>query len=375
MSVPFFDMKRHLSAVRTPVDEALSRVLDDCSFIQGPDVVRLESEIAQWVGVTGGVGVSSGTDALLAALMALDVGPGDEVVTTPFTFFATAGTVHRLGARLVFADIEPETFNLDPGLARDVTTSKTRVVIPVHLFGHVAEMSPLLEWAGEGDRRAVLEDAAQSIGASGPLGPAGAVGTCGTYSFFPAKNLGCIGDGGMVVSRDGDLLERVRMLRNHGSRPKYYHSLVGGNFRLDTVQAAVLRVMLPHLDQWTRRRRAVAARYGRLFDEAGLTADGRVALPVERSGYRHVFNQYVIRVPDREGLMAWLKGAGVGHAVYYPLGLHVQACFEGLGYEPGDFPATEQASRECLAIPVFPEITDAEQDEVVGVIKDFYDTV
>lgn len=375
MGVPFFDMKRHLSAVRPLIDEAVARVLDDCSFIQGPDVVRMESEIAEWVGTDDGVGVSSGTDALLAALMALDVGPGDEVVTTPYTFFATAGTVHRLGARLVFADIEPDTFNLDPGLALAATTAKTRVVIPVHLFGHVAEMDPLLEWAGESDRRSVLEDAAQSIGASGPLGPAGVVGTCGTYSFFPAKNLGCIGDGGMVVSRDGDFLEKVRILRNHGSKPKYYHSVVGGNFRLDTIQAAVLRVMLPHLQDWTRRRRDVAARYGRLFDEAGLTTNGNVTGPVERAGYHHVYNQYVIRVRDREGLIAWLKSAGVGHAVYYPLCLHVQACFEGLGYEPGDFPVAEQASRESLAIPVFPEITDAEQDEVVGVIKDFYDTI
>lgn len=375
MSVPFFDMKRHLAGMRSELDAALCRVLDDCAFIQGPDVVRLEAEIAAYVGAGGGVGVSSGTDALLAALMALDVGPGVDVVTTPYTFFATAGTVHRLGARLVFADIEPDTLNIDPHRAREAVTDRTRVVIPVHLFGHMAEMEVLVDWAREKDGRFVLEDAAQSIGASGPPGRAGSIGNCGTYSFFPAKNLGGLGDGGMVVSQDDILLERVRLLRNHGSKPKYYHSLVGGNFRLDTIQATALRVLLPHLDAWTELRRAVAARYRVLFEDAGLVPDGPVRLPVERPGYRHVYNQFVIRVRDREGLMAWLTGAGIGHAVYYPVCLHVQACFEGLGYEPGDFPLAEQASRETLAIPVFPEVTDAEQEEVVGVIKDFYDTV
>ncbi len=371
MSVPFFDMGRHLAPIRDSVLQAIARVLDDGDYILGPDVADLEAQVARLVGATGGVGVSSGTDALLVAMMALGIGPGDEVVTSPFTFFATAGAAVRLGARVRFVDIEPDTFNLDIAQAMDGATPATRAVVPVHLFGHMADLKPLLEWAGRAGV-AVVEDAAQAVGASCPLGMAGGLGTCGTFSFFPSKNLGGLGDGGLVTSSSEAFLDRVRLLRNHGARPKYHHEVVGGNFRLDTIQAAVLLVMLPHLDRWTRRRRAVARRYEVLFAQSGLTEDRTVVLPVERVGFRHVFNQYVIRARNRDGLAAWLKRHGVGHAIYYPEPLHLQPCFADLGYVEGSLPVAEAACREVLAIPVFPELEDSEQDEVVGRIAEFY---
>lgn len=370
MSVPFFDMGRHLAPIRDSVLQAIARVLDEGDFILGPDVTDLEVQVARLVGAAGGVGVSSGTDALLVAMMALGVGPGDEVVTTPFTFFATAGAAVRLGARVRFVDIEPDTFNLDVAQAVAFVTPATRAFVPVHLFGHMADMKPLLEWAVPRGV-AIVEDAAQAIGASCPLGMAGGLGTCGTFSFFPSKNLGGLGDGGLVTSSSEAFLDRVRLLRNHGARPKYHHEAVGGNFRLDTIQAAVLLAMLPHLDRWTRRRRDLARRYATLFDQAGLVANRSVVLPVERPGFRHVYNQYVIRVRDRDGLAAWLKRHGVGHAIYYPEPLHLQPCFADLGYREGSLPNAEAACREVLAIPIFPELTDAEQEEVVGRISEF----
>lgn len=371
MSVPFFDMGRHLAPIRNDLIQALARVVDEGDFILGRDVADLEVQIARLVGTRGAVGVSSGTDALLVAMMALGVGPGDEVVTTPFTFFATAGAAVRLGARVRFADIEPDTFNLDANRAWDLTTPATRAIVPVHLFGHMADLKPLLERAARANV-AVIEDAAQAIGASCPLGMAGGLGTCGTFSFFPSKNLGGLGDGGLVTSPSESFLERVRLLRNHGARPKYHHEVVGGNFRLDTVQAAALLVMLPHLERWTRRRREIARRYATLFEESGLTRDKTVVLPVERPGFRHVYNQYVIRARDRDGLAAWLKRHDVGYAIYYPEPLHLQPCFADLGYREGSLPNAEAACREVLAIPIFPELETSEQEEVVGRIVQFY---
>ncbi len=371
MSVPFFDMGRHLAPIRDSVVQAVARVVDEGDFILGSDVADLEARVARLVGAAGGVGVSSGTDALLVAMMALGIGPGDEVVTTPFTFFATAGAAIRLGARVRFVDIEPDTFNLDIARAIDATTPATRAVVPVHLFGHMADLKPLLAWAGR-PGVAVVEDAAQAIGASCPLGMAGGLGTCGTFSFFPSKNLGGIGDGGLVTSSSEALLDRVRLMRNHGARPKYHHEVVGGNFRLDTIQAAVLLAMLPRLESWTRRRRALARRYATLFEQSGLTRDRTVVLPVQRPGFRHVYNQYVIRVRDRDGLAAWLKQHGVGYAIYYPEPLHLQPCFADLGLRQGSLPNAEAACREVLAIPIFPELKDSEQDEVVGRVVEFY---
>lgn len=371
MSVAFFDMRRHLAPIRDVVLQAVARVLDEGDFILGSDVADLEAQVARLVGASGGVGVSSGTDALLVAMMALGIGPGDEVVTTPFTFFATAGAAVRLGARVRFADIDPETFNLDPAQALALASPATRAVVPVHLFGHMADLKPLLEQAGR-KGIAVIEDAAQAIGASCPLGMAGGLGTCGTFSFFPSKNLGGVGDGGLVTSSSEAFLDRVRLLRNHGAHPKYHHEVVGGNFRLDTIQAAVLLAMLPHLDRWTRRRRAIARRYATLFEQSGVTDDRTVVLPVERPGFRHVFNQYVIRARNRDGLAAWLKQHGVGHAIYYPEPLHLQPCFADLGIREGSLPNAEAACGEVLAIPVFPELEESEQDEVVARIVDFY---
>ena len=371
MSVTFFDMRRHMAPVRADIDVAVARVLDEGEFIQGHDVAAFEKEVAAYLGAAGAVGVSSGTDACLVSLMALGVGPGREVVTTPYTFFATAGAIARLGARIVFADIEHDTFNLDPARALAAVTEHTSAIMPVHLFGHMAEMEPLLEHAGR-TGLAVVEDAAQAIESACKLGKAGTVGTCAAFSFFPAKNLGGVGDGGMVTSMNGDLLERVRVLRNHGSKPKYMHHVVGGNFRLDTIQAAILSAKLKFLDGWTRRRRAIATRYMTLFDQAGLTRERTLVLPVERPGFRHVYNQYVVRAQDRDGLAKHLQARGIGHAIYYPLSLHQQGCFAELGYKTGSFPVSEQAAKETLAIPVFPELTEAEQDEVVGAIADFY---
>lgn len=371
MSVPFFDMGRHLAPIRDAILQAIVRVLEEKEFILGPDVKDLEAQVARLVGASGGVGVSSGTDALLVSMMALGIAPGDEVITTPFTFFATAGAAVRLGARVRFADIEPDTFNLDPEQAEALASPATRAVVPVHLFGHMADMKPLLEWAG---RRgiAVVEDAAQAIGASCPLGMGGGLGTCGTFSFFPSKNLGGLGDGGLVTSSSDRFLNRVRLLRNHGAQPKYHHEVVGGNFRLDTLQAAALLVMLPHLERWTRRRRDLARHYATLFEQSGLLLDRTVVLPVERPGFRHVYNQYVVRARDRDRLAAWLKQHDVGFAIYYPEPLHLQPCFANLEYRQGSLPHAEAACREVLAIPIFPELTEPEQEEVVGRIVDFY---
>jgi len=367
VKVPLLDLKAQYASIRAEVQDAIARVCDSQHFILGPEVTALEEEVARFCGVGHAVGVSSGTDALLEALMAIDLKPGDEVITTPYSFFATAGVVARLGGRTGFVDIEPGTFNID---SRDVAariTPKTKAILPVHLFGRCADLQPLLE-AGDARGIPVIEDAAQAIGARDSAGrQAGTAGLLGCFSFFPSKNLGAFGDGGMIVTNDGEMAEKLRTLRVHGSKPKYYHHLVGGNFRLDAIQAAVLRVKLPHLQSWTDARRLNAQRYRELFAEAGLA--GSVILPHDTPG--HIYNQFVIRVPKRDAVRASLKEQGIETEIYYPVPLHLQDCFSDLGYGPGDFPHSEAAARESLALPIYPELTEDQQRAVVTAIARF----
>ena len=368
MKVPLLDLKAQYATIRGEVREAIDRVCDAQYFILGPEVTGLEEEVARFCGARFAVGLSSGTDALLAALMAVGVGPGDEVLTTPYSFFATAGVVARLGARPIFADIQPDTFNLDPAAALARISPRTKVIMPVHLFGRCAEMDPLLA-AAQGRGIAVVEDAAQAIGAVDDTGrQAGTIGLMGCFSFFPSKNLGAFGDGGMTITSDPAVAEKLRILRVHGSQPKYYHHIVGGNFRLDALQAAVLRVKLKYLSGWSQGRRANAERYRRLFKEAGLL--DTVTLPEDVPG--HIYNQFVIRVPNRNKLQPFLKDKEIGTEVYYPVALHEQACFKDLGYKRGDFPHAERAADETLALPIYPELTETQQAYVVDQIKAFY---
>ncbi|MEX0893741.1 MAG: DegT/DnrJ/EryC1/StrS family aminotransferase [Gemmatimonadota bacterium] len=368
MTVPLLDLKAQYMPIRAEVRAAVDRVMDSQYFILGPEVGALEEEVAAYVGAARGIGVSSGTDALLVALMALDVGPGDEVITSTFSFFATAGVIARLGATPVFVDIDPASYNLDPVEVGERVTERTKAVIPVHLYGRMANLDALAVALGERDIP-VIEDAAQAIGARDERDrAAGSVGTMGCFSFFPSKNLGGFGDGGMVVTSDAELADRVARLRVHGSEPKYYHAEVGGNFRLDALQAAILRVKLPHLDAWTAGRRANADRYRELFAETRLA--GTVIVPEDVPG--HIYNQFVVRVPRRDVLRAFLKERGVATEIYYPVPLHLQACFKALGYVPGELPHAEKAAHEVLALPIYPELTDAQLRAVVGGIDAFY---
>jgi dTDP-4-amino-4,6-dideoxygalactose transaminase len=367
MAVPLLDLTRQYAPLRDEVREVLDRVCDSQRFILGPEVEAFERESARALGSAHAVGVSSGTDALLVALMALDVGPGDEVILPSFTFFATAGVVARLGATPVFADIDPVDYCMPASEVARLRTPRTRAVIPVHLFGQAADMAGILEAA---DGLPVIEDCAQSWGAAFNGQQVGSMGIMGAFSFFPSKNLGGFGDGGLVTTGDDGLAARLRELRMHGQSGPYLHPRVGGNFRLDALQGAILRVKLPHVEAWIGGRRANAARYRELFEQAGLA--GVVGLPEEVPGRGHTYNQFVIRVPRRDELRAYLLERGIGCAVYYPLPLHLQPCFAGLGGSDGDLPQAERASREVLAIPVFPELTAAEQEEVVGAIADFY---
>ncbi len=367
MRVPMLDLKAQYASIRAEVREAIDRVCDSQQFILGPEVAAFEEEAARYCRTKFAVGVSSGTDALLASLMALGVGPGDEVVTTTFSFFATAGTVWRLGARPVFVDIEPLTFNIDPDQACRKITPRTKAIMPVHLFGRCADMSPILE-AADARGIPVVEDAAQAIGAADAAGRrAGSMGRLGCFSFFPSKNLGGFGDGGMITTDDEGLAESLRMLRVHGMKPKYVHHTVGGNFRLDALQAAVLRVKLKRLPEWTAARRSNAERYRRLFDEAGLS--GRVIPPADAPG--HIYNQFVVRCAQRDRLRKFLEENGVGTEIYYPIPLHLQGCFAGLGYRKGDMPHAEAAAEEALALPIYPELTEEQQRYVVEQIRRF----
>ena len=372
MNVPLIDLKPQHDALRGELRAALERVFDSQQFILGEDVRRLEEEVARYTGAEYAVGCASGSDALLLALLALDVGPGDEVVTTPFTFFATAGAIARAGARPVFVDIEPRTYNLDPSKLEAAVGGRTRAVVPVHLYGQCAGMDEILGVAGR-HNLLVVEDAAQAIGARDRGRRAGSMGAAGCFSFYPTKNLGAAGEAGMVTTNDADVAERLRRLRTHGGATEYQHEELGFNSRLDTLQAAVLRVKLPRLDAWSEARRERADTYTRLLADAGLLE--LVTPPSVRADARHIFHLYVIRVPppaSRDALIEHLKSNGVGTKVYYPVPMHLQQCFAHLGYEEGDFPEAEGAARETLALPMFPELTAGQQAYVVETIRRFF---
>ena len=364
MKVPLLDLAAQYASIKPEIDAALDRVLASQRFVLGPVVQACEEAVAGYVGSAHGVGVSSGTDALLVALMAEDIGPGDEIVTTPFSFFATAASIVRVGATPVFVDIDPETFNIDPGGLEDRITARTRAILPVHLFGQMVEMAPIMEIAR---RRGlvVIEDSAQAIGARRDSQRAGSVGHYGCFSFYPTKNLGGYGDGGIVVTDDPARAEKLRALRVHGETTRYRHRFVGGNFRLDALQAAVIHAKLPHLDRWTDARIANAALYRRLLGDCTPTT---LALPRVVTD-RHVFNQFVVRVADRDRVQARLTAAGIGTAIYYPVPLHLQECFAALGYRPGDLPAAERAANEVLALPIFPELTTGQVQYVARTLQ------
>jgi dTDP-4-amino-4,6-dideoxygalactose transaminase len=368
MRVPLLDLDAQYRPLRDELLGAVTRVCDSQRFIMGPEIDALERELQAQLGVTHAIAVSSGTDALLLALMALGIAAGDEVVTTTFSFFATAGAIVRVGARPVLVDIDPATFNIDPAQAAAAITPRTKAIMPVHLFGLGADMDPMMA-AAERAGIPVIEDAAQAIGATYKSRPLGTIGAFGCFSFFPSKNLGAFGDAGLLTTEDNALAERARLLRMHGMKPKYYHHLVGANFRMDALQAAVLRVKAPHLARWTAGRRANAARYHDLFHAAGL--DGAVTLPVEPGDRSHIFNQFVIRTADRDGLKRHLDAEGIGNEIYYPVPFHLQPCFADLGYRQGAFPHAERAAQESLAIPVYGELTAAQQDLVVSAIGQF----
>jgi len=370
MRVPLLDLHAQYQSIKPELDAAVAEVVDSQQFILGPAVSRCEQAVASYCGCAFGVGVSSGTDALLISLMAEGIGPGDEVITTPYTFFATAGAIARTGARPVFVDILAETFNIDPAQIPSRLTQRTRAIVPVHLYGQMAEMGPILDIARRQDLT-VIEDAAQAIGAEHEGRRAGSLGHYGCFSFFPSKNLGGFGDGGMVTTSDQARAETLATLRGHGARPKYHHQLVGGNFRLDALQAAVVTAKLEHLDRWTQARQRNADRYRDLFLARGLVERGLVTPPKVITS-RHIFNQYVIRTPRRDALKAFLAEQGVGTEVYYPVPLHLQECFKSLGHRPGEFPESERAAQETLALPVYPELAADQQEHVVRTVASFF---
>lgn len=393
MQVPLLDLKPQFAPLRQAILDEITAIADSQSFILGPKVEHFEQGVAEYCGVPHAVGVSSGTDALLVALMALEVGPGDAVITSPYSFFATAGSIARLGATPVFLDIEPATYNLSPTLLKayldrcpydedghPVTPGGQRIkaIMPVHLFGLAADMNPIVAAAAEHDLP-VIEDAAQALGGEYPLNGrptrVGALGDFACFSFFPAKNLGCFGDGGMVVCRDAEMAERLRILRNHGMAPQYFHHLVGGNFRLDALQAAILDLKLPHLDAWSEGRRKNALRYRDWMAEAGLNE--KLTLPTEPwadSGcvQHHIYNQFVIRSSRRDELIGHLRSQSIGCAIYYPVPLHRQACFAQLGYDEGSMPEAERAAQETLALPVYAELPEEQQRFVVKTLSEFF---
>ena len=365
-TVNMLDLKAEFGLLRDEVRAAIDGVLEHQRLIGGPEVGRLEERIAALCGQRFAVAVSSGTDALLSTMMALGVGPEDEVITTPFTFFATAGAIARLGARPVFVDIEPDTFNIDPGKVEAAVTTKTKAIIPVHLFGQCAEMDPILESAARCGNIPVLEDAAQAIGASYRDRRAGALGLAAAFSFYPTKNLGGFGEGGMILTGDEALAERCRLTRNHGQSSGYYHDFVGGNFRLDSIKAAILLVKLDHLERFQTNRQRNAARY----DE--LLADTPVQTPVVRAYNKSVYHQYSMLCDRRDELIAHLKEHGIGCGIYYPVPLHLQPCFAHLGYKPGDLPVAEETAKRILSLPVHPMLNEADIARCAGRITEFY---
>ena len=369
MKVPLVDLGAQYETIRDDVLAAVTRVCDSQRFILGPEVELFEQDLAARLSARHAIGTSSGTDALVVSLMALEVGPGDEVVTSAYSFFATAGSIARLGATPVFVDVDPATFNIDPGAARAAITPRTKAIMPVHLFGLSADLDPLLEAAAQAGIP-LIEDACQAIGARYRDRPVGALGAVGGISFFPSKGLGAFGDAGLVVTNDDALAERLRLLRGHGAQPKYVHKMIGGNFRLDTIQAAVLRAKAPHLAGWLDARRQNAARYAQFFDEAGMETFG-VQLPAEPPECWHTYHQYVIRLPRRDELRAHLEAHGIGTAVYYPVPLHLQECFADLGYKQGTLPHAEAAAQTALALPMYPELTEVQQAHVVETVVQF----
>lgn len=361
MQVPLLDLKAQYATIKDEILAEVAEVLESQRCIGGPKVQELETKIAQASGCEYAVGVSSGTDALLNCLMSLEIGPGDEVITTPFTFFASAGSIARTGAKPVFVDIDPKTYNLDPGQLEAAVTENTKAIMPVHLYGQMADMDPIMAVAQK-HNLAVVEDAAQSITSSYKGRKAGSIGTAGCFSFFPSKNLGGIGDGGMIVTNDRPLYERMMIMRDHGQQPQYYYHFVGGNFRLDPLQAVALLVKLPHLDGWSQARRDNAAYYDKRF------ADTAVQTPYISGDCVTVYNQYCIRAPRRDDVVAHLRDKGIGCAIYYPVPLHLQKCFAYLGHKSGDFPESEKAAAEIMALPIYPELTDEMQQAVVDAV-------
>jgi dTDP-4-amino-4,6-dideoxygalactose transaminase len=369
LHVPLLDLHPQNGPLRTELLDAIAKVADSQQFILGAAVGAFESEIARYLDVKHALGVSSGTDALLLALMALGIGRGDEVITSTFSFFATAGCVARVGAKPVLVDIDPETFNLDPEAVKKALTPRTKAILPVHLYGQSADLDPIFDIARQAGV-AVIEDAAQALGARYRHRPVGTLGDVGCFSFFPTKNLGAFGDAGLVVTNDDALAHRLRVLRTHGAEPKYFHQFIGGNFRIDTVQAAVLHVKLPHLAAWTEARRQNAARYRALFAERSLAA--KVTVPSEREGNFHIYNQFVIRVADRDRLQQHLRADGIGSEIYYPVPFHMQECFAYLGYFRGDFREAEKAAASVLALPIYSELGEEQLDYVVHSIASYY---
>ncbi len=375
MKVPFFDLLPQFQLVGDEVKSALDEVLKSQQFILGKKVEVLEQTIAQYCQTAYAIGVASGSDALVLSLMALEIGPGDEVLIPPFTFFATAGAVSRVGATPVFVDVDSDTYNIDPSQIEKKITSRTKAMIPVHLFGQCADMDPLVKIAKE-RRLFIIEDAAQALGAEYKPNRskgrrAGEIGDLGCFSFYPTKNLGAFGDAGMVVTKDPQLAEKVRLLRAHGSKPKYYHKWIGINSRLDTLQAAVLLVKFKYLEGWTSERQKRAERYSLLFKDLLSSVPG-IKLPTIQYENRHIFNQYVVRVPERDRLRKFLTEEGIGTDIYYPLPLHLQECYSFLHHRQGDFPVSERAAKETLALPIYPELTEEQQTHVVDRIRAFY---
>jgi dTDP-4-amino-4,6-dideoxygalactose transaminase len=366
----FLDLKAQFATIREEIMAAVTRVMESQHFILGSEVAKFEEEIAAKLGPRFAIACASGTDTLIIALLAAGIGPGDEVITSPFSFVATAGSIAYVGAKPVFVDINPETFNIDPAKIHAAITPSTRAIMPVHLFGLPADLDPILEIA-RANKLLVIEDAAQAIGSRYGERFIGTIGDFGCFSFFPSKNLGGAGDGGLVTTNSPAMADRLTMIRNHGSKQKYFHEIIGTNSRLDALQAAVLRVKLPHLDKWAAGREGRANRYRKLFE--GLKLGSAMSYPpVPPSKFHHVYNQFTIRAHSRDALKESLRMAGVPSEIYYPLCLHLQNAFKYLGYEPGQFPESEKASQQVLSLPVFPELTDAQQDRVVAAIAAFY---
>jgi len=368
MKIQMLHLSEQYQSVKDEIIQKLDEVMSSSRFILGDNVKKLESDIAKYSNVKHGIGVGNGSDAIHIALQAVGVGKGDEVITTPFTFFATAGSIARIGAKPVFVDIDPVTFNIDTAKIEGAITPRTKAIVPVHLYGQMADMDPIVE-IGQKYNLAIIEDAAQAIGAKYKEKTVGEMGTAATYSFFPTKNLGAYGDGGMIITNDDDIAEKCRVIRVHGSKPKYYHHVLGYNSRLDELQAAILNVKFPHLNRWSEERRKRAAYYTERLNEK---LNGIIQTPVEKEENYHVFHQYTLRVPMRGELQQYLKEQGIATMVYYPLPLHIQPVFKDLGYKKGDFPEAEKAAKEALSLPMYPELKQEDQDYVIEKIIEFY---